>query len=129
LGATHAVLMKDRETLDKMEGTLDYIIDTIPFKHDLDPYLHLLKVFGTQCVVGSFYSLNPDFNLIIRKGKKIIGSNISSRPETTEFLKFCAENNIVADIELIDFDGINKTHDKLLKSEARYRYVVDIKPV
>lgn len=131
LGADHAVCMNDREQLSKIEGTLDYIIDTIPFKHDLDPYLDLLKIFGTHCVVGSFYSLNPDFNKVIRKGKVIRGSNINSLKGTTDFLSFCSvakENgfDILPDIELITLDQINKTHDRLVRSRARYRYVIDV---
>jgi Zn-dependent alcohol dehydrogenases len=126
LGAQKAVLMKDRETLEKMEGTLDFIIDTIPFAHEIDDYLKLLKLFGTHCVVGAFFSQNVDFNTVIRKGKIIRASNIGSIRETTDFLNFCSRNNFYPEIELIQFDKLNETRDNLLKSKAKYRYVIDI---
>lgn len=127
LGAKMAILMKDKETLDIMEGKLDYIIDTIPFKHDLDPYIKLLKTHGTLCVVGSFFCLDPDFNEIIRKGKKIQGSNTAGTRIIKEFLEFCSQSDVLPDIEIITFDKLNATRDKLVKSECKYRYVIDIK--
>lgn len=127
LGASKAVLMKDKTTLDKMEGTLDFIICTIPFKHDTDPYVKLVKTHGCVCMVGAFYSLNPDFNHIIRKGKKLQGANTAGTKVASEFLQFCSKHGIVSEIELISFDGLNETRDKLVKSECKYRYVIDVK--
>lgn len=127
LGAEKSILMKDMTTLGLIENKLDYIIDTIPFKHDLDPYLKLLKIHGTICVVGAFFNMNPDFNEIIRRGKKIQGSNTAGTVVANIFLEFCSKHNILQDIELIKFDQLNDTHDKLVKSQCRYRYVIDVK--
>ena len=127
LGADDAVLMKDKDKLTLMKGKLDYIIDTIPFKHDLDDYLELLRPKGTLCVVGALYSLNPDFNTVIRTGKIIRGSNISGTIGTEEFLQFCSQNLILADIEKVHLGEINNTRNKLTNSEVKYRYVLDIK--
>jgi uncharacterized zinc-type alcohol dehydrogenase-like protein len=127
-----AIWMKDLDTVYQNQGTLDYILCTLPFKHDLDPYFKLIKVHGTMSIVGAFYSLNPDFSLIIRTGKKIEGSNIAGTVVADEFLKYCSNKtangiDVLPQIELIKFDGLNATHNNLVTSKCRYRYVIDVR--
>lgn len=100
--------------MEQYENQLDFVIDTIPLNHDLDPYLKMLKLDGTLCVGGSFYRMNPDFNIIIRKGKVIRGSNINNLSGTKEFLDSCSKNNILADIETITFKQLNDTRKKFI---------------
>ncbi len=131
MGASDAILMKDLEKINLMEGKLDYIIDTIPFKHDLDPYLKMLKTYGTICVVGAFFSMNPDFNTIIRQGKKISGSNTAGSRITQEYLDFTSQmtslgKDVLPDVEMIKFNQLNETRDRLVKSQCKYRYVIDV---
>ena len=127
LGADKSVLMKDLEQLDLMQNTLDGIIDTIPFKHDLDPYVKLIKIHKTVCVVGALFTLAPDFDWAIREGKQIRGWNIGSVDQTKECLDFCSVNNILPDIHVIKLNDLNGVRDKLVKSQAKYRFVIDIK--
>lgn len=127
-GTSKAIWMKNIEALEKNANSMDYIIDTIPFKHDLDPYIKLLKTFGCLCVVGSFYSLNPDFSEIIRNGKKIMGSNTAGTLVTKQYLKWTSETkmDVLPQIELITFNELNDTHVKLVENKCRYRFVIDV---
>lgn len=104
-----------------------HIINMIDWKHELDPYLKLIKTYGKICVVGSFFSLDPDFNEIIRKGKIIQGWNTAGTKIGNQLLQFCAHHNILPEIQEITFDQLNDTRDKLVKSECRYRFVINIK--
>lgn len=126
LGADDSVLSKDLEKLEKMKGTLDFIVDTIPFRHDINKNLELLKLFGIYTIVGCFFDIDTDGNEMIREGKVIRGSNIGSIASTTQFLDFCSKHNILPETQTITLDQVNGTRDKLVKSEARFRYVIDI---
>ncbi|WP_295771521.1 NAD(P)-dependent alcohol dehydrogenase [uncultured Mucilaginibacter sp.] len=126
LGAHHFVVTKDENHIKAVKGTFDFILDTVSADHDFDMYISLLKTDGTLIGVGvpSQYVLHP-FSLIGGR-KTMAGSNIGGIKETQEMLDFCAEHNIVSDIELIDIKDITTAYDRMLKGDVRYRFVIDI---
>lgn len=126
LGADQAILTTNQDSLKPFEGKFDLIIDTIPFNHDLNPYLNLIKPNGTLWIVGSFFSMVADFNIINRKGKIIRGSSTAGIQYTQETIDFCANNKIYPEIETINIENVEKTHRSLLLSEVKYRYVIDM---
>jgi uncharacterized zinc-type alcohol dehydrogenase-like protein len=126
LGAHNFVVTKDAAQVEAVKGSFDFILDTVSAQHDLGLYLSLLKTNGTHIIVGA--PPKPldlaAFSLIIgRKG--VVGSSIGGIAETQEMLDFCAEHNIVSDIELIDFKDINAAYERMLKGDVRYRFVLD----
>ena len=127
LGATEAVVSSDREAM-KAAGKLDFILDTVAAPHDLDAYLELLRRDGTLCLVGAPERPHPSpgvFNLIFQR-RRLAGSLIGGLPETQEMLDFCGERGIVADIELIPMSAINTAYDRMVRSDVRYRFVIDM---
>ncbi|RFS17033.1 NAD(P)-dependent alcohol dehydrogenase [Emticicia sp. C21] len=127
LGAHHFVVTKDREQLNSVRGKFDFILDTVSADHDYQVYLSLLKVSGVHICVGAPPSpaQMSAFSLIIGR-KSIAGSNIGGIAETQEMLDFCAENNIVSDIELINIKDIHQAYERMLKGDVRYRFVIDM---
>ena len=127
LGAHHVVLTRDSENLAKAAKTLDLIIDTIAAKHNIDAYLDLLKVNGTLVQVGAPAEPLPVgvFNLIMAR-RSFAGSCIGGIAETQEMLDFCGKHNITADIELIKAQEIDKAYERMLKSDVKYRFVIDM---
>ena len=127
LGAHHFALTSDQETMKKLANSFDYILNTVSAPHDYGTYLNLLRTNGTMIVVGvpSEASEVPAFNLI-GKRRSIIGSLIGGIAETQEMLDYCAEHNIVSDVEVIDIADINHAYDRMLKSDVKYRFVIDI---
>jgi len=127
LGADHAVLSTDAEHMKKYLGKLNFIIDTVSAKHDINSYLKLLKHDGTLILVG----LPPEplevgaFNIIMGR-KSFSGSNIGGIAETQEMLNFCALHEITADIELIKVQQINEALKRLEKGDVKYRFVIDM---
>ncbi len=126
LGADEVVLSKDAEQM-KRQTKLDIILDTVSAKHDVNEYLKLLKVDGALVLVGLPVDQLPvgAFNLVNGR-KSFAGSNIGGIAETQEVLDFCAEHNIVADIELINVQQINEAFDRLEKGDVKYRFVIDM---
>lgn len=127
LGAHHFLVTKDEKQLKAAYGSFDFILDTVSAPHDLNMYLSLLKVNGVHICVGvppSAYQLNA-LSLIPYR-KSVVGSMIGGLPETQEMLDFCAENNIVSDIEMIDIKDIHKAYDRMNKGDVRYRFVIDM---
>jgi alcohol dehydrogenase (NADP+) len=112
--------------MDKYKSSLDFIIDTIPFDHNIDIYMDLLKTHGSLCIVGSFFPMKSDFNCTLRKGRKIIGSNTGGISDCQEVLDFCNNHAIYPEVELIDMRSINETHEKIKNSQVKYRYVIDM---
>lgn len=129
LGANQTIFIGDMDELRKYEGTFDLIIDTVPFNHDLMPYVMLTKPNSTLWIVGSMFTMAADFNLINRGGRIVRGSSTAGIAGTQECVDFCITNNIYPDIELINIKNINETHRKLLLSEVKYRYVIDMKTI
>jgi alcohol dehydrogenase (NADP+) len=127
LGAHHFVLSNDRDAMKKQESHFDIILDAVSGNHDYAVYLKLLGVNGKLLVVGlpkDQPKLNP-FELI-KNRRCIIGSMIGGTVETQEMLDFCAEKNIVADVEVIPMHYINEAYERMLKNDVKYRFVIDI---
>ena len=127
LGADEVIVSRDAEEMGSHAGSFDFILDTVGTSHNLDAYLMLLKRDGTLCLVGAPEHPHPSptvFMLIFGR-KSIAGSLIGGLPETQEMLDFCAERGIVADIEMIAAEQINQAYERMLKSDVKYRFVID----
>ena len=127
LGAHKFVLTSDEAQIKTVMGYFDFILDTVSAEHDYNFYLGLLRTNGVMVCVGVPPSPAqiPAFNLIFGR-KSIGGSLIGGLPETQEMLDFCAEHNIVSDVEVIAMKDINKAYERLLKSDVKYRFVIDM---
>ena len=127
LGAKEVVISKNEAEMQKHAGSFDFILDTVSAQHDLNAYLQLLKVDGTLTLVGAPEQPSPvaAFNLIMGR-RQLAGSAIGGIRETQEMLDFCAEHGVVSDIELIPIQKINEAYERLLKSDVKYRFVIDI---
>ncbi|HTI12869.1 MAG TPA: NAD(P)-dependent alcohol dehydrogenase [Puia sp.] len=127
LGAHKFVVTSDAEQLKPVTGYFDFILDTVSAEHDLNLYLSLLKASGTHICVGAppTPAAVEYFSFIVGR-KSLAGSMIGGLPETQEMLDYCAEHNIVSDIELIDMKDIYKAYDRMLKGDVRYRFVIDM---
>jgi len=127
LGAHKFVVTSDQEQLNSVRGTFDFILDTVSAEHDLNLYLSLLKTNGTHICVGvpSKPADVSAFSIIVGR-KSLAGSMIGGLPETQEMLDFCAQHNIVSDIELIKIQDIQKAFDRMIKGDVRYRFVIDM---
>lgn len=127
LGANHFVVTKDEEAVKTMAGYFDFILDTVSAAHDLNLYTAMLKTHGTLCCLGIDEAVTPIAMLpLVFGGTKIAGSLIGSIAEIQEMLDFCADNNITSDIELIDMQYINKAYERMLQSDVKYRFVIDM---
>ncbi|MGE5384471.1 MAG: NAD(P)-dependent alcohol dehydrogenase [Betaproteobacteria bacterium] len=128
LGADAVCISKDREQMAKYANQFDFILNTVAAPHNLDAYLNLLKRDGTMTLVGAPSEPHPSphvFNLIFKR-RQLAGSLIGGIPETQEMLDFCAEHDIVSDIEMIRMDYINAAYERMLKSDVKYRFVIDM---
>jgi len=128
LGADEVCISRDPEQMARYREQLDFILDTVAAPHRLDDYLQLLKRDGTLTLVGAPSEPHPSpevFNLLFRR-RSLAGSLIGGIRETQEMLDFCAEHGIVSDIELIPIDYINTAYERMLKSDVKYRFVIDI---
>ena len=108
-------------------GSFDFILDTVSADHDLNAYLATLKLDGTMCMVGVPPNPQPvhAFSLIMPR-KNLAGSLIGGIAETQEMMDFCGKHNIACDIELIKMQQINEAYERMLKSDVKYRFVIDI---
>ena len=128
LGADEVIITKGSDDLSRHAGSFDFILDTVAFNHNLDDYVALLKRDGTLCLVGAPEHPHPApavFPLIMGR-RSIAGSLIGGLPETQEMLDFCAERNIVSEIEMIPAQKIDEAYDRMVKGDVRYRFVIDI---
>ncbi|QIX60552.1 NAD(P)-dependent alcohol dehydrogenase [Hymenobacter sp. BT18] len=127
LGAHHFVVTSDEEQLKTVQGSFDFILDTVAADHNIPLYLSLLKTSGTHILVGAPPKPLeiPAFALIPGR-MSVSGSTIGGIAETQEMLNFCAEHNIVSDIELINIQDINQAYERMVKGDVRYRFVIDI---
>jgi uncharacterized zinc-type alcohol dehydrogenase-like protein len=127
LGAKEYYATNDPETFTKLAGTFDLIICTVSAEIDWNAYLGLLKVDGSFVVVGAPENPIPVHAFSIIPGRKSIsGSMIGSIKETQEMLDFCGKHNIVSEIEKINIQQVNEAYERVLKSDVRYRFVIDI---
>jgi alcohol dehydrogenase (NADP+) len=128
LGAHEVCVSTDAAQMKRLAGQLDLVIDTVAAPHPLDPFLALTKRDGTLVLVGAPDNPHPavhPFGLIFKR-RSIAGSLIGGIRETQEMLDFCAEHAIVSDIEAIPIDYINTAYERILKSDVRYRFVIDM---
>ncbi len=128
LGADEVVLSKDAEAMKAHAGSFHFILDTVAAPHSLDAYTTLLRRDGTLCLVGAPEQPHPSptvFNLIFGR-KSIAGSLIGGIRETQEMLDFCAEKGLTADIEMIPVQKVNEAYERMLKSDVKYRFVIDM---
>lgn len=127
LGATHFVNSKNEEQMKTVMGKFDFILNTVSAPNNYDRLLPLLKTDGVMVLVGAppEPSAITGFNLIMQR-KSIAGSLIGGIKETQEMLDFCAEHNIVSDVEMITMDKINEAYERILKADVKYRFVIDI---
>ncbi len=128
LGADSVLISKDATAMEKAANSFDLLINTIPVDHDLNPYVALLKRDATMVIVGAIEPITHDFATaqIVTKRRSIAGSLIGGIEETQEMLDYCAENNIVSDVEMIAMDQINEAYERMLKSDVKYRFVIDM---
>jgi len=127
LGADEVVISKNEDEMKKHTNSFDFILDAVSAQHDINAYLALLKLDGTLTQVGAPEKPLPVsvFNLIFKR-RQFAGSLIGGIAETQEMLDFCADHNIVSDIELIGIHQINEAYERLLKSDVKYRFVIDM---
>jgi uncharacterized zinc-type alcohol dehydrogenase-like protein len=128
LGADAVIISTDDSHMNTVNGKFDLIIDTVPYVHDINPYIGTLNTSGTLVLVGYLGGLEPFLNTVpmILGRKSVAGSLIGGIAETQEMLNFCGKHNIVSEIELIKMQDINEAYERMLKSDVRYRFVIDM---
>ena len=128
LGASHFELTTDETNMKRMAGSFDLIIDTVSAQHDYNAYLALLRTNGVMVLLG----VPPEPSAVqasqlIMKRRSLVGSLVGGLKETQEMLDYCAENNIVSEVEMINIDEINEAYERTLSADVRYRFVIDMK--
>ena len=126
LGADEVLVTRGAWAWDA--APLDMILDTVAASHDLNPYLKCLGRDGVMVVVGGPPTPHPPINasLLVGRRRMLAGSLIGGIEETQEMLDFCAEHGITCDIELIEMQQINEAYERMLKSDVKYRFVIDM---
>jgi uncharacterized zinc-type alcohol dehydrogenase-like protein len=127
LGADEVVISKDADAMAKHAASFDFILDCVSAPHDLNAYLKLLRLNGTLCLVGLAEEQLPvaPFSLTSYR-VSLAGSNIGGMKETQEMLDYCAEHGIVSDIELTSVDNLQQAYERVIKSDVKYRFVIDM---
>jgi uncharacterized zinc-type alcohol dehydrogenase-like protein len=128
LGADEVVVSSNEGDLKRHAASFDFILDTVSVPHNLDAYTSLLKRDGTLCLVGAPPTPHPSpsiFNLVFKR-RRIAGSLIGGIRETQEMLDFCGERGITSDVEVIHMASINAAYERMLKSDVKYRFVIDM---
>lgn len=127
-GADNIVLSTSDEQMAAAANQFDLIIDTVPYVHDLNPYIPTLNFSGTLVLVGYLGPLDPFVNStpMILGRKSVAGSLIGGIAETQELLDFCGQHGITSDVEVIDIQTINNAYERMLKSDVKYRFVIDM---
>lgn len=126
LGADQVIVSRDSEAMKAVRNHFDYIISTVPTKHDLNPYLRTLKLNGELVIVGAIDPVDLHGGSLISNRRSVAGSSIGGIAETQEMLDFCAERGIVADIELINMQDINAAYERMIQGDVKYRFVIDM---
>lgn len=127
-GADHVVVSSDEAQMKAVAETFDFMLDTVPVQHDINPYLAALRYDGTHIMVGQMDPIEPAVqgaNLIFKR-RVLAGSLIGGIAETQELLDFCAEHKITCDVEMIDMQTINTAFERMQKGDVRYRFVIDM---
>jgi alcohol dehydrogenase (NADP+) len=121
------VVSRDANAMQKHAGSFDFILDCVSAEHDINAYLNLLRLDGNLTLVGA--PAKPlavsAFGLIMGR-RSLSGSNIGGLPETQELLDFCGEHDITADVEVIPIQKVNEAYERLLKSDVKYRFAIDM---
>lgn len=128
LGATEVIVSRDAEQMARAAGSLDLIIDTVSAPHDLDALMTTLRRDGTLVLLGGSpepHAAPGPFTFIMRR-RRMAGSLIGGIRETQEMLDFCAEHGFGADVEVIPADQINEAYERMLRSDVKYRFVIDV---
>lgn len=127
LGADEALVSRDADQMNKHAGTFDFILDSVSSEHDINAYIQLLGRDGNITVVGALDKPHAVLALgLLFKRRSLSGSLIGSIAETQEMLNFCGEHNITADVEVIPIQKVNEAYERLLKSDVKYRFSIDM---
>jgi alcohol dehydrogenase (NADP+) len=126
LGAHAFLNTDDKAAMKDKRGYFDMVLNTIPVRHDVTPYLHILKINGVQVLVGMI-DMMPEVHTAVFLGRKVLtGSGIGGLAETQEMLDFCAANAILPDIEVIAMQDVEAAYERMEKSDIKYRFVIDM---
>ncbi|MEJ1970585.1 MAG: NAD(P)-dependent alcohol dehydrogenase [Rhizomicrobium sp.] len=128
LGADEVLVSRDAAAMEAHKASFDFLLNTVPVGHDLNPYAELLKRDRTMVLVGALTELEPalkGMNLMLGR-KTIAGSAIGGMKETQEMIDFCAGHGIVSDIEIVPIQAVNEAYERLLKNDVKYRFVIDM---
>lgn len=127
LGANEVVISKNKDEMEKHVGSFDFILDTISADHDINVYLNLLHSDGTLTLVGApSKPLSVSAFSLIMGRRTLSGSNIGGIAETQEMLDFCGKHNIIADVEVIPIQQVNEAYERVIKSDVKYRFCIDM---
>jgi uncharacterized zinc-type alcohol dehydrogenase-like protein len=127
LGADAVLLSKDAGAMRAARNSFDFLLNTIPVGHDVDPYMALLKRDATMVIVGAVEALTKVNGMpFIFRRRSMAGSLIGGLPETQEMLDFCGQHNIVCDIEMVAMKDVNQAYDHTVKGDVKYRFVIDM---
>ncbi|MCO6496676.1 MAG: NAD(P)-dependent alcohol dehydrogenase [Chitinophagaceae bacterium] len=128
LGADEVIISKDKDQMRAQANSFDFLLNTIPVAHDVDPYLKLLKRDKTMVIVGANEPLTHiNAALLVRNRKNLAGSLIGGIKETQEMLDFCGEHGVLPEVEIINIQDINEAWHRVVKSDVKYRFVIDMK--
>jgi uncharacterized zinc-type alcohol dehydrogenase-like protein len=128
LGADSVVISTYENEMSAVKGKFDLIIDTVPYDHDVNAYINTLNISGTLVLVGYIGQMGDALFTppMILGRRSVAGSVIGGIKETQEMLDFCGEHNILPEIEMINMQDINEAYERMLKSDVRYRFVIDM---
>lgn len=129
LGCDEVILSINPNEMKSVRGKFDLIIDTVPYDHDLNPYISTLAVDGTLVLVGYLGEIQSLINTVpmIMGRRSVAASVIGGIAETQELLDFCGEKNILSEVEIIPIQKINEAYERMLRSDVKYRFVIDMK--
>ena len=127
-GAHHVIVSTDEAQMEAAAGQFDFMLDTVPVAHDLNPYVAALKHDGVHILVGMPEPVDPPLDAagLIFARRSLAGSLIGGLPETQECLDFCAEHGISCDIEMLEIGKVNEAYERLKRGDVRYRFVIDL---
>jgi uncharacterized zinc-type alcohol dehydrogenase-like protein len=128
LGADAVLISRDAAAMAAHAASFDFLLNTIPVPHDLNPYMALLKRDRTMALVGVLTELDPPLTgmSLIFGRKSVTGSAIGGMAETQEMIDFCAAHDIVSDVEIVPIQAVNEAYERLLKNDVKYRFVIDM---
>jgi uncharacterized zinc-type alcohol dehydrogenase-like protein len=127
-GADHVIISTDEAQMAAATEQFDYLLDTIPVQHDLNPYINCLTFDGVHILVGLLEPVEPALQAggLVMRRRVLAGSLIGGMPETQEVLDFCAEHDITCDVEMLNIKDINTAYQRMKKGDVKYRFVIDV---